>query len=100
MLGRQQVEDLYVEAITILKERTDEILRSPQNDSQSAENNAHALAGLSSNYGLPAMAAICSDLEDRFARDDGGELGPQLSALESTCSETILAVRQALQSLG
>ena len=53
-----------------------------------------------SDYGLPAMAAICSDLEDRFARDDGGELGPQLSALESTCSETILAVRQALQSLG
>ncbi|MEM1141591.1 MAG: ATP-binding protein [Pseudomonadota bacterium] len=98
-LGKQQVEELYSEATAILRQRTSELLES-RDDSQLLEGNAHALAGLSSNYGLPAMAAVCSDIEHQYASNTDKELDSQLKSLESTCSRTINAVRQALQQLG
>lgn len=98
-LGKQQVEELYTEATTILRERTYQLLES-RDDAHLSEDNAHALAGLSSNYGLPAMAAVCSNIEHLYASNADKELDSQLTTLENTCSRTINAVRQALQQLG
>ena len=98
-LGKQQVEELYTEATTILRERTSELIETKE-DAQAAEGNAHALAGLSSNYGLPAMAALCSDIELHYASNSDLDVDTRLASLETTCSRTINAVRQALQQLG
>ncbi len=98
-LGKQQVEELYTEATAILRERTSELIETKE-DAQAAEGNAHALAGLSSNYGLPAMAALCSDIELHYASNSDLDVDTRLASLETTCSRTINAVRQALQQLG
>ena len=78
-LGAGPVQELYREAISVIRERA-VCLRDSGQDAKLAESEAHAIAGLCSNYGLPRLGLLCSDIETCSAAAD-------YAALAALCEE-------------
>ncbi len=96
-LGKLHVDSLYREAVEILRDRTTNLIKSCQDQSSTAEDDAHALAGLSSNYGLVCMGDLCARLETALGADNRTLVAELGERLEDTCTQTIWAVNHVLQ---
>jgi len=62
-LGEHQVKSLYMEAIESIHARVGNIVHSDPQMLAYIEDEAHALAGLCSNFGLSALGRVASDIE-------------------------------------
>ena len=99
VLGKTQIETLYLEALEIMQSRTEVILGAADDEVALVEQEAHTLAGLCSSYGLSKMGAACAALEDTIEALPEATRQRDLAAIEATCIATTSAVRTALTRL-
>ncbi len=88
-LGEERVASLYAEAIDSIRNRIANIEGSDPSDLGYIEDEAHALAGLCSNFGLVVLGQYASDIE-RAAQGNQAEHAHQdISHIADVADKTI-----------
>ena len=88
-LGEQQVNSLYGEAVESIRSRISNIQRSAPQDLGYLEDEAHALAGLCSNFGFVVLGQYASDIERAAQNKQTAHVHDDIDQISIVAEKTI-----------
>jgi len=88
-LGERQVDSLYREAIDSIRARIANIARSDPEELGSIEDEAHALAGLCSNFGFVVLGQYASDIERAAQNKQAAHVHEDIEQISIVADKTI-----------
>lgn len=98
-LGADKFTSLYQEAIASSQARIGTIEEAlDNNDHQSIESHAHALAGLCANFGFNQLRASAIRLENSAKRKESQRLQPLVEEIIQNAQQTFIAIDKRLQA--
>ncbi len=94
-LGLEQVASLYDEAVSALRSKVVALTTTEDFCADTVENNAHALAGLCSNFGLPALGACASEIETASIAGEVDNVRVGIARIGQLAESTIAELERA-----
>jgi two-component system, sensor histidine kinase SagS len=91
-LGNEQVESLYREAQESARARIANIAACKPDAHESVEDEAHALAGLCSNFGFSRLGELASLVEKAAQQGDSARIEKYAGQLDETAGETFASL--------